>query len=57
MMGPEAFGTTAHTTGVWEILYRLDVLIKWGLGDFHDWVERKIMTWARNLAEDQRPEP
>lgn len=49
MMGPEHFGSTASATGVWEILYRLDVLIRWGTKEYRQWMNDNIMTWARDL--------
>lgn len=47
MMGPEILGSTAQTTGVWEILYRLDVLIRWGVTDYG---AENILAWARDLT-------
>lgn len=56
MIGPELFGTTDSTLGVWEILYRMDALIKWGVNDYHSWVKRNIMRYAEETASGEQKE-
>ncbi|KAL9123599.1 MAG: hypothetical protein Q9217_006984 [Psora testacea] len=50
MMGPEHFGLTANVKGVWEILYRLQVLINWGNNEYREWMNNHIMSWAQYEA-------
>ena len=50
-MGPSRLGSTADAKGVWEIFYRLDILIKWGLNEYKKWVDDNILTWCRELVE------
>lgn len=58
-MGPSRLGSTADAKGVWEIFYRLDLLIKWGLHDYKRWMHENILAWCRKLVEkrdNQGPE-
>lgn len=53
MMGPSRLGSTADAKGVWEIFYRLDLLIKWGLHDYKRWMDENILAWCRKLVEER----
>jgi len=50
MMGPMTLGSTRTVRGVWEILYRLQVLVQWSLKEYKEWFDTHIIKWARDLA-------
>ena len=59
MLGPFLMGATDSIEGVWQILYRLDVLVNWGTTTYKAWFEDNIMMWARwrvALAKGKTPE-
>ena len=43
IMGPENLGSTTTKEGVWEIIYRLHLLIQWGTKDYADWFENSVL--------------
>ena len=49
-MGPSRLGNTSDDKGVWEIFYRLDLLIKWGLNDYKKWMRDNILASCRELV-------
>ncbi|KAL8904219.1 MAG: hypothetical protein Q9207_003407 [Kuettlingeria erythrocarpa] len=50
LIGPERFGSTAKIASTWEILYRLNILVQWGVGKYQDWFNEQVLSWARKLA-------
>ncbi|KAL9595272.1 MAG: hypothetical protein Q9219_006548 [cf. Caloplaca sp. 3 TL-2023] len=50
MLGPFDMGDTSSPTGIWAILYRLNVLIKWGTTTYRHWFDNTVMKWARDVA-------
>ncbi|KAL8808252.1 MAG: hypothetical protein Q9223_004221 [Gallowayella weberi] len=53
MTGPEYFGDTSTTQGIWTILYRLHILIEWGTTVFAQWVHDEIIAWANGKLSCQ----
>ncbi|KAL8712370.1 MAG: hypothetical protein Q9225_006955 [Loekoesia sp. 1 TL-2023] len=51
MTGPEFFGDTSTTQGIWTIFYRLHILVEWGTTVFARWVQDEIIGWAKGLTE------
>ncbi|KAL8699387.1 MAG: hypothetical protein Q9201_006031 [Fulgogasparrea decipioides] len=49
MIGPFLMGTTVTLIGVWQIVYRLNLLIEWGTTIYRQWFEDHIMAWAERL--------
>ncbi|KAL8945275.1 MAG: hypothetical protein Q9211_000193 [Gyalolechia sp. 1 TL-2023] len=47
MLGPFSMGTTASLVGAWKIVYRLNILIKWGTTEYSKWFQDEVMGWAR----------
>ena len=43
MMGPEDFGTTKSIDGVWEIIYRLNLLVEWGQKEYTEWFKANVL--------------
>lgn len=50
MLGPFPMGTTATLVGAWQIVYRLNILIKWGTTTYSKWFQEQIIGWARDRA-------
>ena len=47
MAGPYPFGTTDCLNGIWSILYRLHVIMTWGMTRYKDWFEEQVVKPAR----------
>ena len=47
MMGPSRLGSTEDINGTYEILYKLEVLARWGIKTFRPWVQGSILPWFR----------
>ena len=45
MMGPTAFGSTENIYSVWALLYKLQMLIAWGIDDFAKWVRAEMLPY------------
>ncbi|KAL8840302.1 MAG: hypothetical protein Q9170_001386 [Blastenia crenularia] len=59
MLGPFLMGTTETIVGVWQIIYRLNVIVGWGTTTYNQWFQDNVMTWARRrvaIAEGRKPE-
>ncbi|KAL9581313.1 MAG: hypothetical protein Q9212_003971 [Teloschistes hypoglaucus] len=41
------FGSTATIAGTFEIIYKLNVLVQWGLNQYHRWFNKHIVEWFR----------
>ncbi|KAI4182004.1 MAG: hypothetical protein LQ346_006664 [Caloplaca aetnensis] len=52
LIGPEPFGSTAKIASTWEILYRLNILVQWGVGKYQNWFDEQVLGWARKLADE-----
>ncbi|KAI4118160.1 MAG: hypothetical protein LQ341_007633 [Variospora aurantia] len=52
LIGPQPFGSTADIAGTWEILYRLNILIRWGIGKYQEWFNKHILGWAREQGSE-----
>ncbi|KAL9047053.1 MAG: hypothetical protein Q9214_000270 [Letrouitia sp. 1 TL-2023] len=50
MMGPFSMGNTANLLGIWQIVYRLNILIKWGTTTYKAWFDNEVLSWAKRLA-------
>ena len=50
MMGPLHMGSTTTIRGTFEIVYKLYVLMKWGITDYEPWFKKHILTWCRHKA-------
>lgn len=50
MLGPFPMGTTANLVGAWEIVYRLNILIKWGTTTYRKWFQEQVIGWARDCS-------
>ena len=46
-MGPFSLGTTRDLVGVYEIYYRLHILIRWGTQDYRKWFNENVLNWLR----------
>ena len=53
-MGPEYLGSTASLTGNWKIVFRLHVLIKWGMTDYKAWFEEHILAWYKKRCSSRQ---
>ncbi|KAL8726660.1 MAG: hypothetical protein Q9166_006582 [cf. Caloplaca sp. 2 TL-2023] len=51
MIGPFHMGNTSTLVGVWMIVYRLNLLMKWGTTVYKKWFEDNVMTWATERAK------
>ncbi|KAL8907660.1 MAG: hypothetical protein Q9171_005776 [Xanthocarpia ochracea] len=51
MMGPQRFGLTIDTTGTFEIIYKLNILVQWVVYECRQWFEKFILG---SLAEQPR---
>ncbi|KAG8526430.1 uncharacterized protein KY384_000023 [Bacidia gigantensis] len=49
--GPFVFGHTRDRDGIWAILYRLQVLVEWGVTDYRTWFDKTILGWARETSK------
>ena len=47
MAGPYWFGGTESLNSVWSILYRLHVIMTWGMTDYKAWFEEQVLQSAR----------
>ena len=48
-MGPYDLGNTKSIQGTWQILYKLDVILRWGENEYRAWFEAEVMTkWTKN---------
>ncbi|KAL8953319.1 MAG: hypothetical protein Q9222_000813 [Ikaeria aurantiellina] len=47
MLGPFLMGTTETVVGIWQIIYRLNILVNWGTTTYKQWLRDNVMTWAR----------
>lgn len=56
MMGPSHLGSTFDLKGVWEIFYRLNILIEWGTHEYKDWFDKCVLTWCRKGIQDVEAE-
>ncbi|KAL9024457.1 MAG: hypothetical protein Q9196_006504 [Gyalolechia fulgens] len=50
MLGPQTMGNTIDSLGVWQIIYRLNVLMTWGNSVYRKWFNDHILTWAQRLV-------
>ena len=49
-MGPHDMGSTETLTGIWRIVYCLNILMEWGTTVFKKWFDESLMGWARMKA-------
>ena len=50
--GPMAFGSTVDLPGIWQILYRLHILMDWGRTEYTAWFKEHILEgWADNVMQ------
>lgn len=47
ILGPFPMGSTADLVSIWQIVYRLHTLIKWGTTEYSQWFQEEVMGWAR----------
>lgn len=52
MLGPYPMGTTSGISGIWRILYYLNVLIEWGRNEYRSWFEEIVMRYLQNGVAD-----
>ncbi|KAL9042540.1 MAG: hypothetical protein Q9214_003745 [Letrouitia sp. 1 TL-2023] len=50
MLGQFPMGSTDDLMGVWQIIYRLNILIQWGTNEYKEWFDKNVINWARKLA-------
>ncbi|KAL8707344.1 MAG: hypothetical protein Q9220_007619 [cf. Caloplaca sp. 1 TL-2023] len=50
MMGPMSMGNTSDYLGVWQLIYRLYLLINWGMTDFREKFEADILAWKQRIV-------
>ena len=48
MMGPSRLGSTRDINGTYEILYKLEILTRWGTKTFRTWFQNSILGWFRD---------
>ncbi len=48
MMGPSRLGSTRDISGTYEILYKLEILARWGTEIYRAWFQDSILGWFRN---------
>ena len=53
-MGPEDLGSTVTLTGIWEIVFRLHVLITWGMTEYKAWFEKYILAWYKKRCSSRQ---
>jgi len=53
MLGPYLMGTTTSITGIWHILYRLNVLVEWGNNEYRKWFEETVLRSLQNGGADE----
>ncbi|KAL8992936.1 MAG: hypothetical protein Q9169_006728 [Polycauliona sp. 2 TL-2023] len=51
MIGPFEMGSTKNVRGIWQIIWHLDVLFRWGRTEYRKWFDENIMKWIRGLAD------
>ena len=52
MLGPYPMGTTSVISGIWRILYYLNVLVEWGRNEYRRWFEETVMRYLQNGVAD-----
>ncbi|KAL8661202.1 MAG: hypothetical protein Q9202_005804 [Teloschistes flavicans] len=45
MASPTPFGSTATIAGTFEILYKLNILVQWGLKQYRRWFDEHMLEW------------
>ncbi|KAL8920428.1 MAG: hypothetical protein Q9172_004500 [Xanthocarpia lactea] len=48
---PLRFGSTEDIAGTFEIIYKLNILVQWGLNQYKAWFDKYILGWLRGDAE------
>ncbi|KAL8856241.1 MAG: hypothetical protein Q9178_007158 [Gyalolechia marmorata] len=48
---PLRFGSTEDIAGTFEIIYKLNILLQWGLNQYKAWFDKYILGWLRGDAE------
>lgn len=48
MMGPFTMGNTSSIRDTWEILYKLDAILRWGEKDYRAWFEKQVLKRAKD---------
>ena len=51
MMGPSCLGSTRTINGTYEILYKLDILARWGTETYRAWFRDSVLGWFRNRID------
>ena len=44
MIGPFHMGDTKTIGGIWEIMYKLDVILRWGTTEYKQWFDRVVLS-------------
>ena len=50
MMGPLRLGSTMDINGTYEILYKLQIIARWGTETFRPWFRKSSLGWSERLA-------
>ena len=53
MIGPLSFGSTMHHEGTYTILYKLDILLRWGCNQYKAWFDTSVIGWAKEVLRQQ----
>ncbi|KAL8957920.1 MAG: hypothetical protein Q9193_004920 [Seirophora villosa] len=43
LVGPQRFGSTESITGVHEIVYKLNILVQWGVRKYQAWFKEQVL--------------
>ena len=47
-MGPFTMGTTSDLNGIYQICYRLHILIQWGTHEYRTWFTENVLQRLRD---------
>ena len=50
-MGPFTMALTSDLHGIYQIYYRLHILIQWGNHEYKTWFRKNVLQWLRDLIK------
>lgn len=54
MMGAIPIGSTSSVHGIYEILYKLEMLVRWGTTEYRQWFADTILQWCRKQSGEKK---